>query len=191
MRRVTHEKLTASRQRAHDAEIAARKFAKEAGRPNRLLSADATRERNYHKRHIRRTRTAYWNKVVEEATVEDIWDMRKWSQGRRGYRSPDIRRPDGTHARTHAEKCDALRDTLYQPPPHIDGLDEPELTTPHPEDIPYKEVTREEVYEGIFGPDPSKAPGDEGVSYVGLRWAWEGERERHSSFLDCVSRLHT
>ncbi|EJD53450.1 hypothetical protein AURDEDRAFT_46811, partial [Auricularia subglabra TFB-10046 SS5] len=37
----------------------------------------------------------------------------------------------------------------------------------------FPEVTRDEVFEGIFGPDPSKAPGDEGVSYVALRWAWE------------------
>ena len=70
--------------------------------------------------------------------------------------------PDGTHARTHAEKCDALRDTLYQRPPHIEGLDEPDLAAPHPEDIPYRDVTRHEVVEAIFGPDPSKAPGDEG-----------------------------
>ena len=41
------------------------------------------------------------------------------------------------------------------------------------------------MYEGIFGPDPSKAPGDEGVSYVGLRWAWEGERETFFIFRLC------
>lgn len=82
--------LTASQQRMHDAEIAAQSFARLHRRSSPALAADATRERNYHQRHIKRTKRDYYNTVVEEATVEDIWDMRKWSQGKRGYRSPDI-----------------------------------------------------------------------------------------------------
>ena len=60
------------------------------------------------------------------------------------------------------EKCHAIRDTLYQPPPHIDGLEEPDLDSAHPSDLPYKEVTRDEVRLGIFDPNPKKAPGEEG-----------------------------
>lgn len=170
--------LTASLQRMREAEQAAQNFPRTFKRSNQLLTSTAARERNYHHRFRKRTKAEYYNKLTEEATVEDIWDMRKWSQGRRGYRSPDIRRPDGSFARTHAEKCSALRDTLYQRLPHIEGLDEPDLTTPHSDDIPFRSVTREEVRRGIFDPDPKKAPGDEGVPYTGLRWAWEvGEEE--------------
>ena len=58
------------------------------------------------------------NNKLEKATPDDIWAFTKWPKGIRQYLSPPISPGQGLPtAVSHEDKCNALRNTLFQPPP--------------------------------------------------------------------------
>ena len=44
--------------------------------------------------------------------------------------------PQGNKLITHQDKCDTLRNELYQPPPQLEEDHTPDLTNPHEDDLP-------------------------------------------------------
>ncbi len=80
-------------------------------------------------------------KTVEDAHPEDMWSFRKLSKGGRNYPTPAIERPGRTPATTHAEKCEALREELYQPPPDLPDEYPVNLEDSLPDDLPFQDIT--------------------------------------------------
>lgn len=96
---------------------------------------------------------------------------------------PAINRgPDKPPAVQHAEKCDALRDELFQPPPPLPHIPEPDLTNANPQEFEFVDVTKEEVRAAIFEQGPNKAPGISQSPFKAIRWAWDEEA-------DCITNL--
>ena len=167
------QELTTVVQRLKDDKAKARDFYRRWGEPSRALEHDARATHNFLRRAIQRAKRVFFDQRLTEATVADIWDMRKWGLGRRDYPSPSIRRPDGSMAVDHQDKCSAMMDELFQPAPDLPGVAMPDLDTPLAGAFPYQEVTRTEVKEAIWAPKPDKAAGDDHIPFTALRWAWE------------------
>ena len=90
--------------------------------------------------------------------------MRKWTKGTREYASPPILRPDQSLAISHQDKCDAIRDELFQqPPPLAEYPRPPPLLEPSAGALPYDRVTYAEVRSSIYSFSTSSAPGMDGV----------------------------
>ena len=105
--------------------------------------------------------------------MKDIWSFPKWSMGIRNYPTPPISQgPNMPKATSHEEKCEALCKELYQPPPTLEHNFNPDLTSRNINDLPYTDVTPEEVRDAIFKSSHNSAPGHSQVTYQVLRWAW-------------------
>ena len=72
---------------------------------------------------------------------------------------------------SHEDKCNALRNMLFQPPPPI-HTDPTELVHAHPNDIAWEPISYAEVHRAIFALNQHKALGPSQINYVALRWAW-------------------
>lgn len=89
---------------------------------------------------------------------------------------PPISRGEGLpKAVSHQDKCDALRTELYQPPPHLKTEHIPDLWNPHEDDLPYAEVSVDEVSKVINSTSSASAPGYSQVNYQMVKWAWRSE----------------
>ena len=121
--------------------------------------------------------------MAAEALPADIFKMRKWGKGIREYPSPPISRgPGQPPAVAHEDKCNAIRQELFQPPPPLPHIAAPDLHHPHPDDMPLPTVTWQEIRDAIFCPSTKSAPGVDGIGYMALRWAWT-EREQEIALL--------
>ncbi|KAF7343444.1 putative RNA-directed DNA polymerase from transposon BS [Mycena venus] len=110
---------------------------------------------------------------LEEAHTKDIWGYRKWSKGIRNYPTPAITQRDRQPpAVSHKDKCDALRDELFQPPPPLATAFDPDLMNRTADDFEFQDVTPDEVREALWNASTNTAPGDSEVSYKVIRWAW-------------------
>ena len=148
-------------------------FEKNLGFRNRRLQSKVTRARNYLKRLCKFHKTKWAIDKVEEAQTKDIWSFRAWSKGARNYPTPAISRgPNQSPAVTHKDKCDAIRNELFQPPPPLPTEFHTDLTTPHPDDFAYEQITKTEVREALFNASTKTAPGYSQTTYKVLRWAW-------------------
>ena len=153
-------------------------FAREHGRASEELNAQVAGTLNYLKRAIRKTKRDFYSQKAREATPSDAYKMRKWGRGIREYPSPSIQMTGGRGlAHEHEDKCNAIREELFQPAPDLPGVPEPDLTTPHPDDRPMPSVSIQDVRDAIFGASTKSAPGDDLTSYQLLRWAWTARRE--------------
>jgi hypothetical protein len=143
---------------------------------------------NFFKRLCKATKSKWAIDKLEEARVEDIWGFRKWSKGARNYPTPAISRRNGQEpAVTHRDKCDAIREELFQPPPVLPAEYHPDLINEQPGDLPYQQVTEDEVREAIFEASPTSAPGYSQVSYKVIRWAWqEASKEIYTLIKHCL-----
>ena len=83
------------------------------------------------------------------------------------------RGPNLPPATTHTEKCDTLCLELYQPPLPLPREFRPDLINPHPDDLPFHDVTDEEVREALFATPGKTAPGPSQINYQVIRWAWQ------------------
>ncbi|CAK5266732.1 unnamed protein product [Mycena citricolor] len=99
---------------------------------------------NFFKRLCRATKAKWAVEKLQEATSSDIWGFRKWSTGVRNYPSPAIKRQGQAPAVTHAEKCEALRKALFQPPPPLEDEYNPNVSDKLPGDLDFQDVTTEE-----------------------------------------------
>jgi len=93
--------------------------------------------RNFFKRLCRIKKHDWINKKLQQATTDNIWGFQNWLKGTRNYPTPPISRGTNTpKAITHQEKCDVLRNELYQPPPQLEEEHNPDLANPHADDLP-------------------------------------------------------
>ncbi|KAJ3924406.1 MAG: hypothetical protein NXY57DRAFT_969968 [Lentinula lateritia] len=141
------------------AERAKRSHRMENGFASEWLEKCAKHEQNHFHRLTKWKKQEWAVKMVEEAHPEDMYSFRKWSKGGRQYPMPAIDRPGQTPATTHAEKCKALRDELYQPPPELPDEFPINLTDTLPGDIPFQDITDTEVAEAIADTSNTSAPG--------------------------------
>ncbi|KAF8125013.1 hypothetical protein K438DRAFT_2002429 [Mycena galopus ATCC 62051] len=83
----------------------------------------------------------------------------------KNYPMPAInRRDEQPLAVLHADKCDALREELFQPPPKLDAEYLPNLTNVKADNLPFEELMKTETREVIFEASAATAPGESQVS---------------------------
>ena len=137
------------------------------------LQTNVVRNRNYFKRLCKVKKKTWINKTLENASSNDIWSFPKWSRGTRNYPTPPISRgQDRPRAVSHEDKCEALREELYQPPPALDQEFSPDLSTRQATDLPFTDITTEEIRDAIFKNKSNSAPGHTQVTYQVLKWVW-------------------
>ena len=137
------------------------------------LQTNVIRNRNFFKRLCKFKKKAWATNTLENASSNDIWNFPNWAKGIRNYPTPPISRgPDRPKATTHEEKCETLRNELYQPPPALDQTFLPDLISRHDDDLPFFEITPEEIQDAIFKNGSNTAPGHSQITYRVLKWAW-------------------
>lgn len=123
-------------------------------------------------RHVRKAKKKHAEEKLADARPSNLYTFRRWTQGKREYPSPSFDRGQGqAPAVHHADKCRFLRERLFPAPPDT-GETIPDLTVRRPGEMAFPPPTRREVYNAIFNPDPKKAPGPDGITFIVLRWAW-------------------
>lgn len=131
--------------------------------------------RNRFKRKVREAKKKWIEEELQKTDPNEVWNFAKWPKGIRQYPTPAINRgPDRPKAVSHQEKCDTLRDTLFQRPPSLQ-VEQVDTTHPLPNDIPWPHVTYSEVRNAIFSPSYKKAPGPSQITYSALRLAWQAD----------------
>ena len=137
------------------------------------LQTDVLRTRNFFKRLCKFKKKAWINQTLEGATTDDIWSFPKWSKGIRNYPTPPISQgPNQPCAVSHEDKCEALRKELYQPPPALDQEFFPDTSNHQDTDLPFSDITTEEVRDAIFKNKSNSAPGQSQTTYQALKWTW-------------------
>jgi Reverse transcriptase (RNA-dependent DNA polymerase)/Endonuclease-reverse transcriptase len=138
-----------------------------------VLQAEVLRFKNFFKRLCKFKKKAWLNKTLENASSKDLWSFPKWSRGIRNYPTPPISRgPNIPKATSHEDKCEALRKELYQPPPTLDQEFSPDTSSRLVTDLPFTDVTKEEIRDALFKNKSNSAPGHSQISYKVLGWAW-------------------
>ena len=136
------------------------------------IQAKICRNRNFFKRLCQFKKRSWINKVLEEASTDDIWKFPNWSKGTRNYPTPPISQgPNLAKATSHHDKCEVLQRELYQTPPELGPQPPPNLTVHAENDLAYEPLTLEEVHEAIHKSRANTAPGHSQVSYQALKWA--------------------
>ncbi|KAF5347037.1 hypothetical protein D9758_011621 [Tetrapyrgos nigripes] len=152
------ETVTAAFNRVQLAKRAARRSRLENGHVDYILNEVANHEARHTDRLLRWKKRTFAQDTLEKAATNDIYSFRKWSAGDRNYPTPAIDRPGRTPATTHQEKCDALRNELYQPPPQLPDEYHTDFT-PRADDLPCPDVTETEVREVLEETSNTSAPG--------------------------------
>ena len=112
-------------------------------------------------------------KQLEDAASNDIWKFQDWSKGIRNYPTPPISRgANAPKAITHQEKCDALRNELYQPPPALPTEFLPNLSDLQDHDMPFIPITESEIEEAIANASSKSAAGFSQISYKAIKLTW-------------------
>src|SRR5258708_23777112 len=138
-----------------------------------LLAEHAQNIRKYTLQLIRKMKSEYNGKKVEEATSQNIWTFHKWTTTNQMYTSPPLDRGENNPpAVTHAQKCDTLRTHLFPEQPHLQEEPVPNMNG-NPEDIEYHSVMKREVKDAIFTATQLNAPGISGLTGRAWRWAWD------------------
>jgi hypothetical protein len=132
---------------------------------------------NAFKRAVKKAKRVFFDKIIRETNTRNIWERHRWTKGQRQYPSPPIQRGNGLpDAVQHNDKCDAIRNILFQEPKDL-GVDPPDLSSTLPDELVCPPVTLQEVHDAIFSAAPLKAPGPSGSPNLALRWAWEVAEE--------------
>lgn len=76
---------------------------------------------------------------------------------------------------SHQDKCNALRAELCQSPPHLEAEFNPDLQSPHEDDLPCAEIMFDKVNEAISTTSASSAPGCSQTNYQAVKRAWRSE----------------
>ena len=139
----------------------------------RIQPKHPAKNRNFFKRLCKFKKREWATKTLENASINDIWSFPNWSKGIRVYPTlPISRGPDLPKATTHEDKCSTLRQELYQPPPNLEQNFTPDITSRLEGDLPFADITQEEVCDAIFKSKSNSAPGHSQISYQTLKWAW-------------------
>ena len=165
--------LTSAAKSVADARLAHLSYQRLTGEFSPPLQTKVVRNRNFFKRLCKFKKKSWATSTLENASSNDIWNFPNWAKGIRNYPTPPILRgPDRPRATTHEEKCETLRNELYQTPPALDQTFLPDLASRHEDDLPFFEVTSEEIQDAIFKNGSNTAPGHSQVTYHVLKWAW-------------------
>jgi hypothetical protein len=128
---------------------------------------------NAFKRAVKKAKRVFFDKIIQETDTRNIWERHRWTKGQRQYPSPPIQRGNGLpDAVQHKDKCDAIRNVLFQEPRDL-GVQLPDLSSSLLDEYVCPPVTVREVHDAIFSAAPLKAPGPSGSPNLALRWAWE------------------
>lgn len=165
--------LTNATQNLADARCAHQAYQNLTGEYSLALQTDVLQRRNFFKRLCNFKKRTWITETLENATPKDIWDFPSWSKGLRNYPTPPISRgPNTPKATSHEDKCEALRKELYQPPPALEHPFHPNIDARLEEDLPFFNITPEEIKDAIFKNKPNSAPGHSQITYQVLKWAW-------------------
>ncbi|HEX3643579.1 MAG TPA: hypothetical protein VHV10_20010, partial [Ktedonobacteraceae bacterium] len=142
---------------------------------------------NAFKRAVKKAKRMFFDKIIRETDTRNIWERHRWTKGQRQYPSPPIQRGNGLpDAVQHQDKCDAIRDVLFQEPRDL-GVQAPDLERVLVDEFNCPPVTIQEVHDAIFSAAPLKAPGPSGSPNLALRWAWEvAEQELFLLMSECA-----
>src|SRR5260221_632858 len=122
---------------------------------------------------LRKTKNEYFQKMVDEATTQNIWTYWKWTTKTTTYTSPPLDQGENhPPVITHAQKCDTLRTHLFPEPLQLENEPEPDLNE-DPEDLEYHSITKREVKDVVFTAVQLNAPGISGLTGRAWRWGWE------------------
>lgn len=154
------------------------------------LQTNVLHKRNFFKRLCKFKKKAWVNQTLETASNNDIWSFPKWSRGTRNYPTPPISQGHGQpKATTHEEKCKALRKELYQPPPVLNQEFSPDITNRLDTDLPFTDVTPQEIRDAIFKNNANLVSGHSQITYRVLKWTWansNGEKHITSLMQKCL-----
>ena len=155
-------------------------FQTAAGEFNKVIRSKIRRSRNFFKRLCKFKKRQWATNTLQNANSADIWSFPEWSKGSRNYPTPPISKGPNINdkATTHQDKCDALRNELYQPPPPLEREFIPDLENPIEDQLPYQKITEDEVREAIFNSSSDTAPGYSQIPYKVLKWAWNNNDGR-------------
>ncbi|KAJ3793239.1 hypothetical protein GGU11DRAFT_852486 [Lentinula aff. detonsa] len=159
------ETCMAAINRVRRAQRDARRYRMENGFADSELMKAIKHEDNHYHRLVKFKKGTWATKTIEEAHPDDMWGFRKWSKGTRNYPMPAIQRVGRPPATTHEEKCEALREELYQPAPRLPRAFEVNLSDVDPQDIPFHDITDTEISEALADTNNTSAPGPSQQGY--------------------------
>lgn len=135
----------------------------------------------------RKLEKAWIEDTLAKATTKTAQSFRKWTTGYRNYPTPPISRgPDQPPAVHHHKKCDALRSTLLPKPAELPHVQRPDFE-PRRSDAQHFDLTRGELHNIITSCSPLSAPGEDGIPFLGVQWAWEVlQEEMYALYAWCV-----
>jgi hypothetical protein len=116
---------------------------------------------------IKETKRTHWHAYLEKLEGNDIWAAMRYTKPPRQFKTPTLQHGT-TSAADFDSKCNLFRTVLFPTPPTVNkpysvrdgrGTDE----------LPWGEVTADEVKLAIMGSAPNKAPGPDGISFLCLR----------------------
>lgn len=162
------EALGEMRIRRTDAQQAKR----ETGEPDPNVESCLKHAQNRYKRIYTKTKSQYFDKIKEEATEDNIWELYKWGRGHRQYQSPPIKGADGVTVTDHQQKCQVLRTALLPVPPDLPHVTFPDFD-PRDSDSPWMAITHNEVRDSISTAAPYNVPGPSGLAGIAWKWAFE------------------
>ncbi len=151
-----------------------------------------TEVKQLHKKALALVKSAkceYYTKLTEEVDLHNMWNFRKWTNGKHVYTSPALSRGDGeVPAVTHSDKCTLLRSTLFPAQPQLS--DEPPIDLEsRAGDMEYQEVTKWEVWDVLFTAAPMNAPGITGITGKVYQWAWTVLEEEMFHLIRLCARM--
>lgn len=150
------------------------------------IEEELSRERSIELRAQVKKCQNYMKRLTKAA--KGIWSFHKWSKGARNYPTSAIYRGENRPpAVSHTEKCEAIWEELFQPPPMLHDEFIPNLIDDLPDDLPFQDVTRDEVREALFKSSAKTSPGESQTSYLVLRWTWSvAEDYMHALMKRCL-----
>jgi ribonuclease HI len=153
---------------------------KELGMFDPAIRSGIRRSRNFAKKLVQYKKRDWANAKLQNATSSEIWNFPNWSKGARNYPTPPIDRGEHqSRATTPEEKGDALRKELFQPLPELEGVPDPDMSSPHPDDLPFVEISEEEISDALLNTSNKSAPGPSQTSYQTIKWAWAHEKGKY------------
>ena len=164
------QELSQATQHIANAKHAHQSYQALTGEFSPILQTNILQNRNFFKHLCKFKKKAWITKTLEDANPRNF---PKWSHGIRNYLTPPISRgPNLPKATTHKDKCEALQKELYQPPPLLDREFNPNLNNHLDDNLPFHDITPEEIQDTIFKNNGNSAPGHSQVTYQVLKWAW-------------------
>ncbi|KAF8591328.1 hypothetical protein K439DRAFT_1611330 [Ramaria rubella] len=111
------------------------------GQANKHIIVRTKKCTNFFKRQIRKAKKKWADETLLNVESKDIWGLRMWSSGNRTYPAPAISRGAGLPpAVQHKDKCNALWEELFQPPPPL-PFNFPDLTHSLEGDLDWSPLT--------------------------------------------------